>query len=239
MDAPVPLDPDHERMRRSRGGRDEGDAPMVPMAPKPSMIRVLVQHPDPLLCVGVVAALRRERDIEALQEDDVRRPAAWPVDVVITDYHDALRLAAPGQRALRQLEGARIVALSTQGREADIRAAIEAGVHGYLLLGGPLGELVDGVRAAARGQRYLGLTVAQRMADSLTRATLTSRETEVLRLVAAGESNKTIARRLEIELGTVKSHMGAIMGKLGATSRTHAAAIALARGLAGEPVPAA
>ncbi len=71
---------------------------------------------------------------------------------------------------------------------------IEAGVHGYLLLGGPLSELVEGVTAAARGQRYLGLTVAQRMADSLTRTALTSRETEVLRLVVAGESNKTIAR---------------------------------------------
>ena len=69
------------------------------------------------------------------------------------------------------------------------------------------------------------------MADSLTRATLTSRETEVLSLVAAGQPNKIIARQLRIELGTVKSHMSAIMAKLGASSRTHAARIAASRGL--------
>jgi two-component system NarL family response regulator len=69
------------------------------------------------------------------------------------------------------------------------------------------------------------------MADSLTHAKLTRREEEVLRLVVAGESNKTIARHLEIEVGTVKSHMTAIMTKLGATSRTQAAGIAATRGL--------
>ncbi|MDH0863341.1 response regulator transcription factor [Mitsuaria sp. GD03876] len=195
--------------------------------------RVLVKHPDPLLRVGIAAALSAHGGIEVFQDDLDERLQSPPIDVVISDYADALRLAAPGQRALQRLDGVRIVALTTQGREADIRGAIEAGVHGYLLLGGPLTELVEAVTAAARGQRYLGLAVAQRMADSLTRTALTSRETEVLALVVAGESNKTIARRLDIELGTVKSHMGAIMGKLGATSRTHAAAIALARGLVG------
>ena len=72
------------------------------------------------------------------------------------------------------------------------------------------------------------------MADSLSRASLTSREVEVLRLMMTGESNKTIARRLHIELGTVKSHMTAIMAKIGATSRTQAAGIAANRGLVEE-----
>jgi two-component system NarL family response regulator len=84
--------------------------------------------------------------------------------------------------------------------------------------------------------RYLCPLVAQRMADSLSRASLTSREIEVLQLVVTGESNKAIARRLNIELGTVKSHMTAIMSKLGATSRTQAAAIAAERGLVQERV---
>jgi two-component system NarL family response regulator len=76
------------------------------------------------------------------------------------------------------------------------------------------------------------------MADSLARASLTSREIEVLQLVMIGESNKAIARRLHIELGTVKSHMTGIMTKLGATSRTQAAGIAASRGLVEEQVPA-
>lgn len=202
-------------------------------------IRVLVMHPDPLLCVGITAALGEHGGIDVFKDGVDERRQDPPIDVVVSDLQDALRLAAPGQRALQRLDGARVVALTSHGREADIRGAIEAGVHGYLLLGGPLSELVEGVTAAARGQRYLGLTVAQRMADSLTRTALTSRETEVLRLVVAGESNKTIARSLDIELGTVKSHVGAIMSKLGANSRTHAAAIALARGLANDFAPIA
>jgi two-component system NarL family response regulator len=74
------------------------------------------------------------------------------------------------------------------------------------------------------------------MADSLTRASLTSREIEVLQLVVTGESNKAIARHLHIELGTVKSHMSAIMTKLDATSRTQAAGIATTRGLVEDPM---
>jgi two-component system NarL family response regulator len=124
--------------------------------------------------------------------------------------------------------------LTSNDREADIRRAIEAGVQGYLLLGGTLDELVAGVTAVAKGMRYLCRSVAERMADSLTRTPLTSRETEVLQLVARGESNKEIARRLRIELGTVKSHMSAIMTKLNASSRTHAAGIAATRGLVQE-----
>jgi two-component system NarL family response regulator len=132
------------------------------------------------------------------------------------------------------LSVARILALTTHDREVEIRRAFEAGVHGYLLLGGPLSELLEGVEAVASGVRFLCRAVAQRMADSLTHATLTSRETEVLQLMASGESNKGIARKLQIEVGTVKSHMSAIMTKLGASSRTQAAGIAATRGLVEE-----
>jgi DNA-binding NarL/FixJ family response regulator len=100
------------------------------------------------------------------------------------------------------------------------------------------------VTAVANGLRYMSLSVAQRMADSLTRAALTSREIEVLQLVATGQPNKVIARELSIELGTVKSHVSAIMNKLGVSSRTQAARIAALRGLVEsadrdvEPAPA-
>ena len=141
------------------------------------------------------------------------------------------------------LAGARILVLTTSDREADIRRAIEAGIHGYVMLGGPLDELIEGATTVANGLRYVCRSVAQRMADSLTRTPLTSRETDVLSLVAAGESNKAIARDSRIEVGTVKSHMTAIMTKLGAISRTQAASIAATRGLvehrvAMRPMPA-
>jgi two-component system NarL family response regulator len=201
---------------------------------------ILVMHQDPLLRAGLAAALHEHAAFEVLV-DDGTPPASHEarIDVVITDYDEAIRLthleARTGQWSLAH---ARILALTSKDRETDIRRAIEAGIHGYLLVGGPLSELVDGVMTVAKGVRYLGRSVAQRIADSLTHTSLTTREVEVLRLVVAGESNKAIARQLHIELGTVKSHMRAIMTKLNATSRTQAASIAASRGLVEDRMPA-
>ena len=204
----------------------------------PDRSNILVMHQDPLLRAGLVAALRQHTAFEIHVDDaDAASPDQPEIDVVIADYSHAMRLADPAVRAARRpLAAARVLALTSNDREADIRRAIEAGVQGYLLLGGPLSELIEGVMTVANGVRYLGRSVAQRMADSLTRTSLTSREIEVLQLVVAGESNKAIARELHIELGTVKSHMTAIMTKLNATSRTQAAGIASARGLVEERV---
>jgi len=197
---------------------------------------VLVMQQDPLLRAGLVAALCQQESFEVLVEDlDTLRVDERRIDVVVADYSHAMHWVNSAVRsACRPLAASRVLALTSNDREADIRRAIEAGIHGYLILGGPLSELIEGVTTVAKGVRYLGRSVAQRMADSLARASLTSREVEVLRLVMMGESNKAIGRRLHIELGTVKSHMTAIMTKLGATSRTQAAGIAASRGLVEE-----
>ncbi len=193
---------------------------------------ILVMHQDPILCAGLVAALRRaESFVVFVHAVDTLEASGSRMDAVVADYDSAMHLAEQATRRAGPLAGARILALTANDREAEIRRAIEAGVYGYVLLGGPLQELVDAVKAVATGSRYMSLAVAQRMAESLTRSSLTPRETEVLRLVAMGQPNKAIARELGIELGTVKSHMAAIMGKLGAACRTQAARIAVARGL--------
>jgi two-component system NarL family response regulator len=161
-------------------------------------------------------------------------------DIVIADLGQAMRLAGAG-RDTAGSPHARILVLASEDGVADIRRAIEADIHGYLLLGDPLSEFIEAAMTLARGGRYLGRSLAGRVAQSLARESLTSREIGVLQLVVAGESNKAIARRLCIELGTVKTHMNGILRKLDATSRTHAAAIAVSQGLVAErmPVPAA
>jgi DNA-binding NarL/FixJ family response regulator len=207
-----------------------------------SPAKVLTLHPDPLIRAGIVASLRQHGGFEVFEQGPDR--ASWDgtrIDVVVADYHQAMRLTGavpPGTPG--SLANAKILVLTSDDREADMRRALEAGIDGYLLLGGPLSEFIEAVTALARGLRYLGRLVAQRMADSLTRTSLTSREIDVLQLVVAGESNKAIARRLCIEVGTVKTHMNGILGKLNATSRTQAAAIAVTQGIVEErmPVPA-
>jgi DNA-binding NarL/FixJ family response regulator len=204
-----------------------------------SHLNVLVTHRDPIVCAGVVAALGQHPSFEVCAQasgDGVTMESA--VDVVITDYDNAIRLTDRGARAANaRLSDARILALTASDREADIRRAIQTGIHGYLLLGGSLDELIDAVRSVGLGERYVCPAVAQRMADCMAGERLTHRENEVLCLVATGQSNKAIARQLAIELGTVKSHVSSIMMKLGALSRTQAANIAVTRGLVDERKP--
>jgi DNA-binding NarL/FixJ family response regulator len=194
---------------------------------------ILIVHPDPIVSAGLVAALRAHGGFEIFVHGvDHLGPDGAQVHVAIADYDNALLLTDPLARRSRGLpEDARILALTPNDREADIRRAIEAGVFGYILPGGPLEELISGLTALGNGLRYLCPSVAHRMAESLTRAALTARETDVLRLVSFGRPNKDIARQLRIELATVKSHMTAIMMKLGARTRTEAARIAATRGL--------
>jgi DNA-binding NarL/FixJ family response regulator len=203
-------------------------------------VNVLIMHSDPLLSAGLVAALRQHADLEIFVHGVDNLSSGEPrIDVVIADYIDALRLADRVARlTVGQLGEAGVLALTVKAGEADVRRAVESGVQGYVLVGGPLHELVEGVREVASGARYLCRAVAQRMVDSLTRATLTSREVSVLRLVRTGHPNKAIARQLGIELSTVKAHMTAILCKLGAVSRTHAASIAVGRGLVDEDASA-
>jgi len=203
-------------------------------APLPSVVTL---HPDPIIRAGVVASLRRHTSLDIVDEEHDADPSpGHSTSVVIAELAQAMRMAeAVSRSALGSTERngstTRTLVLTANDREADIRRAIEAGVDGYILIGGPLSDLIDGVEALACGRRYLARPVAQRMADSMTRTSLTTRERDVLQLVAAGESNKVIGRKLGIELGTVKSHVTAIMTKLNATSRTQAAAIARAQGL--------
>jgi DNA-binding NarL/FixJ family response regulator len=190
---------------------------------------VVVAHPDPLLTMGLAAALREQAGIRA------HLPGAENggdrLDVTITDYEQGLRLAAENRLARRVRP--RILVLAQQDREHEVRQALETGVHGYLLHGCRVEELVDGIRALALGQRYMSVAVAQRVADSMSRETLTVREAEVLGLLADGHCNKAIARELDIAVGTVKAHVKGIMNKLDVSSRTQAVSVAVARGMVG------
>jgi DNA-binding NarL/FixJ family response regulator len=196
-------------------------------------LRVLVCHPEALLAVGLIAVLREDSQLLVRSSGaDVATAVDLSVDVVVTDYRGGLRMAEEAPRFRRP---PRILIVTSYDREHEVRVALEAGVHGYLLLSCPIRELPICVREIGSGNRYLSVAVAQRMADSLTRAALTGREATVLNLLARGECNKSIAHQLEIGVGTVKTHVKGIMTKLKASSRTKAVSVAIQRGLVDEP----
>lgn len=192
-------------------------------------IRVLVLHRDPLAEAGLSVAFNNRPDFEVQRNSESRQ--TYPADVVIADYCQGVRLARQIARRGDTLRGPKVVVVAGIDREWEVRSALELGVRGYLLVGCTLDELMEGVRAVHRGARHLCPQAAARLAESVAREPLTSREEEVLRLVVEGLCNKAIGRRLGITVGTVKSHLKSTFDKLNVESRTHAIAVAERRGL--------
>lgn len=205
-------------------------------AVKSTAISVVVTHPEPLIAAGLVTALDGHPGI-VVTRDSVEKgyDLIYDADILVTDYSSALALRA----ARSEVDGgwifnqAKLLVVTDFDGEHDIRLALEHEVEGYLLQGCALEELVRCVRTVAQGNRYMTEAAAQCMAESLTRQSLTTREIDVLRLIAVGQCNKTIARELEISSSTVKSHVQAILRKLSAASRTEAINLADRRGLLG------
>jgi DNA-binding NarL/FixJ family response regulator len=113
----------------------------------------------------------------------------------------------------------------------QVLRALKAGARGYLLKGHVRRELLDTIRAVHAGQKRIPPEVAAELAEHAADDELSSREIDVLRLIATGNANKAIAGQLSIAGDTVKSHVTNILAKLGANDRTHAVTIGLKRGI--------
>ena len=199
--------------------------------PQPCAINVLIAHCDPLVTAGLATVLRRRRDFKPV----VCSPAATSqgmashlslADVVVADYDYGLRLIESAGTASH-----RVMILTHCTSEVKICRALEQGVRGYVLLGGSIQNLIDGLRSIHTGGVAMGPLVVSRMADWMKQRTLTRRQQEILRHLTLGFSNKIIAQKLAVTTGTVKTHVKAILQKLKAKSRTEAAAIAQRRGI--------
>ncbi|SCX44831.1 two component transcriptional regulator, LuxR family [Klenkia marina] len=153
-------------------------------------------------------------------------------DVLLLD----LRMpGGDGLDAIAALRGdpVRVLVLSTFATGRDVTAALEAGATGYVLKDTPAAQLVAALRAAAAGESVLSPAVATQVVSRLRGETdgLTDRELAVLRLVAQGTPNRAIAASLFVSEATVKTHLGHVFGKLGATDRAAAVATAYERGI--------
>jgi DNA-binding NarL/FixJ family response regulator len=185
-------------------------------------VKVLVEHEDTLLQAGLATLLARFGELA------MAHPADAAIDVVVTDYQAGMRrLRLAGEGGAKP----RIVVLTRRDSELDIRCALSQGVDGYMIVGCSVDSVVEAVRAVHQGLRHLDPVATHRVAESMFHEPLTGREKQVLQLVATGCANKVIAARLQIGVGTVKTHMRSVLDKLDAESRTEAAAVAHRRGL--------
>jgi len=192
----------------------------------PSAVHII--HTDPVMTAGLHAILAERAELRVsthLSQPEARQVAR----VLVADYDTGLALARqPEYAGLRRPS---VLIVTQLDKEWEVRLAMDAGVHGYVLQSCSQDELLKAVASLAQGQRYLSESVTRSVADSLSRENLTGRETDVLQLLAEGCCNKSIARKLGIGVGTVKTHVKGVMSKLDATARTHAVVVATQRGL--------
>jgi two-component system NarL family response regulator len=202
-----------------------------------SRLKILIADDHALVRMGLRASLEMEADLQVVAEagngeQTLAQFRKHLPDVALIDLRmpglDGIQTTAA---LCREFPQARVVVISTFQGGDDILRAMQAGAKTYLPKSVQREELIKAVRAIARGETYLPNAVAGRLAERLRRPDLTSRELEVLRLVAAGNSNKDIAHTLSIEVGTVKLHVGKILEKLHARDRTEAATMAIQAGI--------
>lgn len=225
------------------------------------MIRILLADDHPIVREGLRAVLETQPDFEvvgapeqaASGDEALHLALELQPDILLLDLEMPVMDGVETIRRLRQQSVSRapgrqshprVIVFTAFDNDERIIAALAAGANGYLLKGAPREDIFQAIRITMQGGSLLQPVVASKLLRHMERRenmrspfeqpiyeTLTERELEVLRLLAQGMPNKEIAAHLVISERTAKFHVSSIMGKLGATNRTEAVALAAQKGL--------
>jgi two-component system NarL family response regulator len=210
-------------------------APVTVSATKP--VRLLVVDDHHIVRQGLIALLTTVPEMQVVAEASDGYQALelyrqHQPDVTLMDLRMNTMNGVETTRAIRaEFPNARIIVLTTFDGDEDIYRALQAGARGYLLKGMDTEELLAAIRTVHSVKSRIPAPVAERLAERMNAPALTDRETEVLRLIVGGNSNKEIAAALFISEATVKTHINSLLSKLGVSDRTQAATTALQRGI--------
>jgi DNA-binding NarL/FixJ family response regulator len=202
-----------------------------------SPLRILVVDDHPVVRDGLRLILETQPQMKVVAEaasgaDAIAAYAQHQPDVVLMDLRLPDMSGATAAAALRRDHPhARIVILTSYGQDAEVRAALKAGVRAFLRKDVDRGELLSAIRTVHDGGRYLPAGIRESLADVAPLSELTRRELEVLEHIASGRTNREIGARLSISEDTVKAHLKNIFGKLGVSDRAQAMAVAVRRGI--------
>jgi DNA-binding NarL/FixJ family response regulator len=211
-------------------------AEQVEMSNVPKTIRILAVDDHPLLRKGLAAVVNAEPDMKLVAEasngeDAIEKFRIHRPDVVLMDLQmPGLNGIEATIRIVSEFSDARIIVLTTYHGDVQVLRALQAGARAYLLKGHDR-ELIETIHAVYEGRKKIPPEIASELADHATDEALSEREIDVLRLIAAGNSNKQIADHLVVAEATIKSRITNILSKLGASDRAHAVTLALKRGI--------
>jgi len=200
-------------------------------------IRIMLVEDHQVVRQGLAALLSTMDDLEivgsvgdGLEAIDTYRKVQ--PDITLIDLQLPKLGGADTIRQIRvEFPQARFIVLTTFDGDEDIYRALQAGARAYLLKGMPLDELLTTIHAVHNGKLHIPSAVAEKLAERLSGQELTPRELSVLERIVAGRANKEISADLSISEATVKTHINSMLGKLGVADRTHAATVAIQRGL--------
>jgi two-component system, NarL family, response regulator len=200
-------------------------------------LALMVADDHPVVREGLITMIERQSDMRVVVQASNGREAVNKFltlrpDVGLLDLRMPLMNGVDAVVAICEKEpAARLIILSTYQGQEDIYRALRAGASGYLLKDAPAEELVDSIHAVSSGKTWIPPAVGAMLAKRLADRELTTREMEVLRILAVGKSNKEIGVAFNISEATVKVHVTHILEKLKVTGRTEAINVAVRRGL--------
>jgi RNA polymerase sigma factor (sigma-70 family) len=208
----------------------------MPTSPPPAKIRILLVDDHIVMRMGLVTATNGEPDMQVVAEAEngVEAIAAYRQhlpDVVVLDLRMPKQNGIETIQQLREeFRDARVLIFSNYASGDEVFQAFSAGAAGFVIKEMALERLLEAIRVIHNGEQYLPPEISTRM-NGRVLSQLSPRESEVLRLVAKGLSNKEIGAALEVSEGTVKLHVKSILSKLQVSDRTQAIIAAVKRGI--------